>query len=51
MTHDFALLLGYGLSALALVVELIALWRHRRTAQARLIDAAADDPDDETTAT
>ena len=51
MSHDSALLLGYGLSALALAVELIALWRHRRAAQARLIDAAGDDPDDETTAT
>ena len=51
MTHDLALLLGYGLSALALIVELIALWRQRRAAQARLINAAADDPDDETTAT
>jgi len=55
MTHDLALLLGYGLTALALVVELFALWRHRRLALARLAEARAeaqaDALDDESTAT
>ncbi len=55
MTHDLALLLGYGLTALALVVELLALWRHRRLALARLAEARAeaqaDALDDESTAT
>lgn len=39
MTHDIALISGYGLTALALVIELIALRRQRRQALARLVEA------------
>ena len=55
MTHDSALLLGYGLSALLLVVEVAGLWRLRRQAVARLTEARAEAQaeasDDDSTAT
>lgn len=54
MTHDTALLLGYGLSALLLAMELTGLWRLRRQALARLAEARAeaqaDALDDDSTA-
>jgi hypothetical protein len=36
MTHDTALLVGYGLTAAAIVVELIGLRLRRRRAEARV---------------
>lgn len=49
MTHDLALALGYGLTALALAIELVALWYHRRSARNRLAEAAAEALEDEMT--